>query len=105
MFLYTFSLFKLEYSANTQLLLKYSALLIYFDKPPLTLAVERAKATSIHNIVMKPAFKTEPVAVRRLHCSGTRNEPKRYRSCYAFLAGTESVPVEGAVSITEQCRR
>ena len=48
---------------------------------------------------------TEPVAVRRLHCSGTRGEPIRYECCYAFLAGTESVPVGGAERVTEQCRR
>ena len=48
---------------------------------------------------------TGPVAVRRLHCFGTRSEPIRYKSCYASLAGTESVPVGGAESVTEQCRR
>ena len=51
---------------------------------------------------------TEPVAVRRLHCTGRRSEPMRYKSRYAFLAGTESVPVGGAESVTdsrEQCRR
>ena len=39
----------------------------------------------------------EPIVARRLHCSGTKGEPVRRKSCYAFLAGTESV--------TEQCRR
>ena len=51
---------------------------------------------------------TERVAVRRLHCSGTKGKPIRYKSCYAFLAGTESVPVGGTESVTdntEQCRR
>ena len=42
---------------------------------------------------------TERVAARRLHCTGTRSEPVRCRSCYAFLAGTESVPVRGARSV------
>ena len=41
------------------------------------------------------------VAARRLHCTVTRSEPLRCKSCYAFLAGTESVPVTGARSVTD----
>ena len=44
---------------------------------------------------------TESVAARRLHCTGTKSEPVRCKSCYAFLAGTESVPVTGAGSVTD----
>ena len=51
---------------------------------------------------------TENVPVRRLHCSSATSEPVRCKSCYTFLAGTESAPVEGARSVkdsSEQCKR
>ena len=40
-----------------------------------------------------------------LHCIGTRSVPLRVKKCYAFLAGTESVPIGGAGSATEQCEQ
>ena len=58
---------------------------------------------TVHTVLV--SIVTEPVAVRRLHCSCTRGEPIRYKSCYAFLAGTEIVPAGGAESVAEQCRR
>ena len=51
---------------------------------------------------------TENVPVRRLHCSSATSELVRCKSCYPFLAGTESVPVGGARSVkdsSEQLKR